>query len=161
MLVYVVCNNGIFCESETPQDLGYIHCRLINSVNYRNEMIIDISNLKIPFYNWKFNPIIYVIESGNFKDAYQLKFCVDCESPSGKKYKIEFYERYLNTPNNEKSTAIASILTSIYLIATTGTPEWAQDIYKYILSHPSLPANEAAFTFAYTRALNDLLSHKY
>ena len=57
MLIYIDCYNGLFCESNSSQELGYINCKLLGSADYRKEMIIDISNLKIPFYDWKFNPI--------------------------------------------------------------------------------------------------------
>lgn len=158
--VYFLHEDGSFHESNVSRHLGYIeYITDDNSTNYRWNNHIHITQLNIDLFGWNFSPDIHVVESSNYNDEYQIKFCIDSVSPSGKAFNTEFKGRYLY--NKSHNSAIEAVLTAIFLIATTGNPNCAKELYEYVLTYPMLPRNAKAFINTFVNSLNKLLAIQY
>lgn len=159
--IYFLQEDGSFHESNVSRYSGCIeYITDDNSTNYRWNNHIHIYQLNIHLFGWNFSPDIHLVESSNYNDEYQIKFCIDSVSPSGEAFNTEFKGRYLYS-NKSHNSAIEAVLTAIFLIATTGRPNCAKELYEYVLTYPMLPENANAFINTFANSLNKLLAIQY
>lgn len=125
--------------------------------DYRDSVIVNIRDIKVNLFGWKFNSEILTKRSSNFHDIIQLEFAIRSVSPSGKCAETVFSGNYISHPDNEANSLSASIFSGIYLIALCGNPENAKSIYERVLTYPFIPYNPSAFVSTYSRALVALL----
>lgn len=130
-------------------------------VNYRDSITVNIRDIKVNLFGWKFNSEIQANRSSNFHDTVQLEFAIRSVSPSGKCAETIFSGNYISHPDYEANSLGTSIFTGLYLIAVCGNPEYAKDIYENVLSYPFMPYNPSAFVPTYSRALMALIDCNY
>lgn len=160
--VYIRFNEGEFLESSTSLFSGVLTYEVDdNSTHYRWNNRIIINKLNFSLFDWKFNHEISVKESCNFNDEYQIRFWIKSVSPIGKCEETEFSGNYLFSNNDNRKSAVECITTAIYLIASTGNPKWAKEIYEHVLTYPLLSHYPKAFTNIYVTALMLLLNSSY
>mgnify|MGYP006978586131 CR=1 FL=1 len=144
--------NSLVSLDYTPQN---------TMMDYRDSVIVNIRDIKINLFGWKFNSEILTKRSSNFHDTIQLEFAIRSVSPTGKCAETVFSGNYISHPDEETNSLGASIVTGLYLIAVCGNTEYAKSIYERVLTYPFMPYNPSAFTPTYSRALVALLDSNF
>lgn len=144
--------NSLVSLDYTPQN---------TMIDYHDSVIVNIRNIKVNLFGWKFNSEIQAKRSSNFHDTVQLEFAIRSVSPSGKCAETVFSGNYISHPDEEANSLGASIVTGLYLIAACGNTEYAKIIYERVLTYPFMPYNPSAFVPTYSRALVALLDSNY
>lgn len=67
--------NSLVSLDYTPQN---------TMIDYRDSVIVNIRDIKVNLFGWKFNSEIQAERSSNFHDTIQLEFTIRGVSPSGK-----------------------------------------------------------------------------
>lgn len=160
--VYLNQKNGRWAETYETSNLVSLDYILQNTmIDYRDTVSVNIHDIKVNLFGWKFNSEILAKRTSNFHDTIQLEFAIRSVSPSGKCAETVFSGNYISHPEDEANSLGASIFTGLYLIAVCGNPEYAKDIYENVLSYPFMPYNPSAFVPTYSRALMALIDCNY
>lgn len=160
--VYLNQKNGRWVETyETSNLVSLDYIPQNTMIDYRDTVSVNIRDIKVNLFGWKFNSEILAKRTSNFHDTIQLEFAVRSVSPSGKCPETVFSGNYISHPDNEANSLGSSIFTSLYLIAVCGNVEYAKSIYERVLTYPFMPYNPSAFVPTYSRALVALLDCNY
>lgn len=160
--VYLNQKNGRWVETyETSNLVSLDYIPQNTMIDYRDTVSVNIRDIKVNLFGWKFNSEILAKRTSNFHDTIQLEFAIRSVSPSGKCAETVFSGNYISHPDDEANSLGASIFTGLYLIAVCGNVEYAKSIYERVLTYPFMPYNPSAFTPTYSRALVELLNSGY
>lgn len=160
--VYLNQKNGRWVETyETSNLVSLDYIPQNTMIDYRDTVSVNIREIKVNLFGWKFNSEIRAKRTFNFHDTIQLEFAIRSVSPSGKCAETVFSGNYISHPDDEANSLGASIFTGLYLIAVCGNVEYAKSIYERVLTYPFMPYNPSAFTPTYCRALVELLNSGY
>ena len=161
-IIHLTQKNNRWVESnETSSLVSFDVIPQNTMVDYRDSVIVNIRDIKVNLFGWKFNSEILAKRSFNFHDTIQLEFAIRSVSPSGKCVETIFSGNYISHPEDEANSLGVSIFSGIYLIAVCGNPEYAKAIYERVLTYPFIPYNPSAFVPTYSRALVALLDCNY
>lgn len=158
---YVAFKKGKFCVGSFSDNVAMIEYQVEdNWINYRAHNKITINDLKIDVHGWKFNSEILLDESSNFHDVERLRFSIKGINPNGKPVCVDFVGQYIYHPEDEHNSAVFSVLTALYLIATSTLPNDAKEIYESVLTYPYLSPYPKTYLKTYSRALSRLIECK-
>lgn len=159
---YVAFKDGKFCEGSLSNYVAIIEYQVEdNWIDYRARNKIIIKDLKIDFRGWKFNSEILIDESSNFHDVERLRFSIRGINHNGKPVCVDFAGQYLYHPDDEHNSAVFSVITALYLIATSAISNDAKEIYESVLTYPYLSPYPKTYLGTYSKALSRISECSY